>query len=524
MRHCTKKVHYHATRIIQIILLLIFSLRTCSVNGQISHHSEYEIATGRRSGVGSNGVGASGSAATSDSNEDESISNQPNGMHTNGEILGPKSFPLSAQEPSCEELRAMWIFSKRQSRAAEMSNEIPTYRDPFAYNVWEPYPSGRGIGSRTISHYREPARPVFGRVISREPVVLQRLPVRSRILEDVPPRMYGSESRSAMPSISSGVGPRRYMQYRFGGSPNGNAQANTNNQILVHQGSFQKLKELIWTERAKELTQQRKAEELAARAAALKEIAAGQLINRQLEQNDEPMLNEENLSPDQQEQHYHHNTDSRISIGNSQQPGGIKSIFSGNPSNPNSARSGRLSLPSMIGSDARERGNLQRSFPMRPSHFRERNRVLFRQSTPSDYYQRESRSEPLKTIPYEQQFDIKSRPNNPANNRDITFGNNNNNDIQYQTNIPISNNDIQQQSTEMQQQLADLYQKLYQIDQISFLAAGYPSISSAKTKLNYDDNNNIIVSDGNGNGNSRKRRSVLPNINYVEHPLSSDSY
>lgn len=30
-------------------------------------------------------------------------------------------------------------FSKRQSRAAEITNEIPTYRDPFAYNVWEPY-------------------------------------------------------------------------------------------------------------------------------------------------------------------------------------------------------------------------------------------------------------------------------------------------------------------------------------------------------------------------------------------------
>nr|XP_036231852.1 uncharacterized protein LOC118683427 isoform X1 [Bactrocera oleae] len=58
---------------------------------------------------------------------------------TGGEIVVPKTFPLSAQEPTCEQLRAMWIFSKRQSRAAEITNEIPTYRDPFAYNVWEPY-------------------------------------------------------------------------------------------------------------------------------------------------------------------------------------------------------------------------------------------------------------------------------------------------------------------------------------------------------------------------------------------------
>lgn len=44
-------------------------------------------------------------------------------------------------EPTCEELRAMWRYSKRQSRAAESTNELPVYRDPFSYNVWEAYPS-----------------------------------------------------------------------------------------------------------------------------------------------------------------------------------------------------------------------------------------------------------------------------------------------------------------------------------------------------------------------------------------------
>lgn len=52
---------------------------------------------------------------------------------------------LSQAEPSCEQLKAMWRFSKRQSRAAEITNEIPTYRDPFSYNVWESYyPRTRG--------------------------------------------------------------------------------------------------------------------------------------------------------------------------------------------------------------------------------------------------------------------------------------------------------------------------------------------------------------------------------------------
>ena len=44
-------------------------------------------------------------------------------------------------EPTCDELRVMWRFSKRQSRAAESTNELPVYRDPFNYNVWETDPS-----------------------------------------------------------------------------------------------------------------------------------------------------------------------------------------------------------------------------------------------------------------------------------------------------------------------------------------------------------------------------------------------
>ncbi len=55
-----------------------------------------------------------------------------------GEIV-MKSTSLNLNEPSCEELRAMWQFSKRQSRASEITNEIPTYHDPFRMNVWDPY-------------------------------------------------------------------------------------------------------------------------------------------------------------------------------------------------------------------------------------------------------------------------------------------------------------------------------------------------------------------------------------------------
>lgn len=55
----------------------------------------------------------------------------------------------------------------------------------------------------------------------------------------------------------------------------GNTGINAN--ILTPQrGSFQRLKELVWTERAKELQQQRKNEEMAVRAAILKDLTNGQ--------------------------------------------------------------------------------------------------------------------------------------------------------------------------------------------------------------------------------------------------------
>ena len=60
---------------------------------------------------------------------------------TNGKQSGElmKGSALNLDEPTCEELRAMWQFSRRQSRASEVKNEIPTYHDPFRMNVWDPY-------------------------------------------------------------------------------------------------------------------------------------------------------------------------------------------------------------------------------------------------------------------------------------------------------------------------------------------------------------------------------------------------
>lgn len=143
---------------------------------------------------------------------------------------------------------------------------------------------------------RERSRsPVFGRVVSREPSFPQRIPIsplehhqRERLMEfgssSPPPgtsqtRFYGSEFRPQSGVIFSSSSRRSNKNRYMGGIPNESGGTGTNtkenqNSVAI-QGSFQKLKELIWTERAKELTQQRRDEEMAARAAALKEIANG---------------------------------------------------------------------------------------------------------------------------------------------------------------------------------------------------------------------------------------------------------
>ncbi|XP_012156203.1 uncharacterized protein LOC101454621 [Ceratitis capitata] len=374
---------------------------------------------------------------------------------TGGEIIAPKwESPLSAQEPTCEQLRAMWIFSKRQSRAAEVTNEIPTYRDPFVYNVWDPfYSSTRSFGGSVpmLAGYADRSRPpVFGRVVSLEPILSQRVSIghRQRLYGidgsnygGMPPRIYGSEAKTTSSYTGGGGGTssRRLSKYRHVGS-NGSVGAGVTggNQNSVNvQGSFQRLKELIWTERAKELTQQRKAEELAARAAVLKEIAKGQNIHSSYKPSkSESPLMDENRSPDQNV--YQHLVDGRISIAtgqshyteNNYNNKKNSKLYLNNATSSNRRKNGRngkpgnsitegknLGLSSSLRSyftntnnvdklrslprltkegtgpaatvprrtysmDEEHSMGISRVYALRPSHFRERNRVLLREDTP----------------------------------------------------------------------------------------------------------------------------------------------
>lgn len=128
------------------------------------------------------------------------------------------------------------------------------------------------IRVRITPRYRDATRPVYGRILHREPLAIMD---RNRAaIEDFSRGGYGLQDGSS--SKMQSPEPRRRIQFRFAGYGPGVGGGNTQNLLTAHHGSFQKLKELIWTERARELATQRKAEELAARAATLKDVANGQ--------------------------------------------------------------------------------------------------------------------------------------------------------------------------------------------------------------------------------------------------------
>jgi hypothetical protein len=171
-------------------------------------------------------------------------------------------------EPSCDELRAMWRFSKRQSRATEITNEIPTYRDPFAYNMWEPYARPRSVAG---GRRRGPDPYVFGQMVYSpgRPRSRDNSPERSRAYEEVAARIVGS----GHPGTTVGIPRRKITSFRSSGG------ASPPVEHIQHYSpkagsSFEQLRDLIRAERARELQEQRLAEEASARAASLRGLTS----------------------------------------------------------------------------------------------------------------------------------------------------------------------------------------------------------------------------------------------------------
>ncbi|XP_076229682.1 uncharacterized protein LOC116434085 [Nomia melanderi] len=175
-----------------------------------------------------------------------------------GEI-GEKRVDLS--EPTCEELRAMWRYTKRQSRAAKTTG-YSFYPDPFSYDMWKPYPES----AKPPLNYRGRARnraggsaPIYGRMVHKAPAGSRfRNGMRHslRPLEKIP-AFYGTINPYS-PSTR-----RRVNKLRTMGSPP--------LPSVPQAGSFQLLKEMLRDERARELQEQHKAEKMAERASGFED-------------------------------------------------------------------------------------------------------------------------------------------------------------------------------------------------------------------------------------------------------------
>lgn len=165
-------------------------------------------------------------------------------------------------EPSCDELRAMWRFSKRQSRATQIHNEIPTYRDPFAYNVWEPYARSRSVGGRG----RGAGSKVYGRIVYTAPRSSSRdhPQERFRPSEEVAARLIGTGYQGTF----TGIPRRKGTSFRSGAT----SQPDDHLPHYAQQvgSKFEMVKDLIRKEKARELQEERMADEAAARAAAIR--------------------------------------------------------------------------------------------------------------------------------------------------------------------------------------------------------------------------------------------------------------
>lgn len=178
------------------------------------------------------------------------------GQDIGTEYVPPGPKVINYAEPNCDELRAMWRFSRRQSRAAEITNEIPTYRDPFAYNIWEKYPKARSVVSAPRPTGRVWSRPIYGRVVQNAPSH------HPRVMQAENPRVYEGVLRYLETDNPEDSHRRNFGLAGTFGQPNRMSQA----------GSFQRLKELVWAERMKELHQQRLMEEGNSHSSGVKEV------------------------------------------------------------------------------------------------------------------------------------------------------------------------------------------------------------------------------------------------------------
>ncbi|KAL5289818.1 hypothetical protein ACFFRR_009686 [Megaselia abdita] len=136
-------------------------------------------------------------------------------------------------EPNCEELLAMWRFSKRQARSNELTNEIPAYTRSLRYHptMYKPF--------------------FFGRI-------------KNALVTDEHNKTRNSDPKTRM--INGNIVENEFMKGKLIGR---------NSEILENPSSFDRLKALMFSERVRNLAELQQRQQDILRAVDLRDMSMG---------------------------------------------------------------------------------------------------------------------------------------------------------------------------------------------------------------------------------------------------------
>ncbi|KAI4502641.1 hypothetical protein M0802_002553 [Mischocyttarus mexicanus] len=174
--------------------------------------------------------------------------------------------PTDNREPTCKELRTIWRYTKRQSRAIQVMNKLPFLQDFFAYDAWNNYQAPpqppldyRDYTDRPRTRAAGSSPPVYGIVRTAPPrgrLRNSKVSHRTKAFED--PYLYGR--------ISLHPPRRQWPTSRNSGG------GNIGLSNVPQSGSFQYLRDIIRGERARELRKQYASDRIAsAKATTIKD-------------------------------------------------------------------------------------------------------------------------------------------------------------------------------------------------------------------------------------------------------------
>ncbi|XP_011691475.1 PREDICTED: uncharacterized protein LOC105452229 isoform X2 [Wasmannia auropunctata] len=219
---------------------------------------------------------------------------------SNGDISDKR---LDLTEPSCDELRAMWRYTKRQSRATKTGNGYPMYGNgyPFNPNIWprnamftDRIKLSRGYTRDIVAPTRLKLReelegrhagrprsraaggaPIYGRMVHKAPAGTRW---RNAMRGPLRPK-FGESYAQYFGKVNTGpyLPNKQRTNFRVGGG--------ISSQVPPQYGSFEELRNLVQAERAHELQEQHRADEMEAKVTAFRDakdqINEEQLLNRQ---------------------------------------------------------------------------------------------------------------------------------------------------------------------------------------------------------------------------------------------------